>query len=301
MKRFSRSCPKSRARSSRSIRTTARLSPSRAVSTTTPRSTTASSRHGASPVFVQALHLFRGARGGTHACDVVLDAPVVYEAPDPVVGIGQNPVHRGRGAGCRGLAAGERLAALLRADAASRRARTLAQPRHDPRHAPDRRRLHARVRPALRPAEGAHSGRPDRRARYGTADPARDGGRLRGFRKRRLPREAAHHRPHSRRRRQRDRGNRRDSRLCRLRAGAAGIHGRPAGGHSGQQRGGHRARCGCRRGIARADTRGSCAARHLGSECLDHHGPAARRGPPRHGPACARARPRRHRRQDRND
>ena len=51
--------------------------------------------------------------------------------------------------------------------------------------------------------------------------------------------------------------------------------GDPPAIRSGQQRGGHRARRGCRRRIARADTRGSRAARHLGGECLDHHGPSA--------------------------
>ena len=36
---------------------------------------------------------------GLTPATVVLDAPVVYEAPDPVVGIGQSPdAHRGRGA-----------------------------------------------------------------------------------------------------------------------------------------------------------------------------------------------------------
>ena len=47
--------------------------------------------------------------------------------------------------------------------------------------------------------------------------------------------------------------------------------------------------------------RGSRAAGHFRGERVDHHGPAARRDPPRHGPARPRARPRRHRRQDRHD
>ena len=219
-----------------------------------------------------------------------------------MVGIGQNPdCRRGRGAGGRGLAASERLATLLWTDAASQCARAIAQSRHDPRHAPDRRRLHPRVRPALRPAERAHPGRPDRRARHGAADAARDGRRLRGIRERRLARETARHRPHPRRRRQRDRGNGIRGRLRRLRGNAARIHGRPAGHRPGQRCRRHRARRGRRRELAGADARGSRAARHLGGECLDHHRPAARRDPPRHWPARARARPRRHRREDRHD
>ena len=138
-----------RARSSRSIRTTARSSRCRAASTTRPPSSTAWCRRAASRVLHSSPSSTpRRSRRGFTPASVVLDAPVVYEAPDPDVGIGQNRRRRStaRSAEQEDWRPGNDSRPFLRPDAPSRCARALAQPRHDPRHAPDRRRLRARLR-----------------------------------------------------------------------------------------------------------------------------------------------------------
>ncbi len=155
---------------------------------------------------------------GFTPASVVLDAPVVYEAPDAEVGIGQGaePVD-GEEAQQEDWRPGNdsgRFYGPTRLRDALARSRNLVT---HPRHAPDRRRLRARVRAALRAAGRAHPGGPDGGPRHCAADAARDGGRLRGVRERRLARQAARHRPHPFRRRHGARADRRARGLRRLR------------------------------------------------------------------------------------